>query len=95
MLKHDCVISVLFALAGEDGNTYSWADLHRVITFLDGWLRKREFEQDGQFRTYTALPEGPANRRSPILPVMHTFEQFVANLGTSDEEYSVHCKFKS
>ena len=89
MLIHELVSRTLFAVTGENGVTFSWADLQRVITFTDRWLRKRELERNGQFPSYDFCPEEAGDG----LPIMHTFDQFVANLGKDEEEHSVQCKF--
>ena len=87
---HDCVGRTLFCFAGETGFTYSWEDLQRVILFTERWLNKQEIVPYGQVAAYDPLLNEPFDGRAPD---MYTFDQFVTNLGTDDEEYSVQCEY--
>ena len=86
---HDCVGRTLFAFGGEDGTCYTWANLQRVIKFTERWLTKVETGNE-QFPYYDPLLTESNDGRPPR---MHTFDQFVANLGTNKDEYSVECEF--
>ena len=81
----------LFCFSGENGTTFSPTEMEAIVAFLTLWINKEEFgeTQRGEFPTYQPLPNDDDVTRTPI---MHTFDQFVANLGTDAEDFSTACK---